>query len=148
MPEPRVRIYIDDHEQPVSDAAPPVAVTVDTRGLRDGEHRLRIEAQDAAGDLGIRVVPFIVRNGPGITISGLDDGATVHGTISLDVNVFSATEPFEPRRAESRSPTPVWVWVLSLVIAAWSAWYFATEWTPPPDFARTPTYAAQSTRLF
>jgi cytochrome c oxidase cbb3-type subunit I len=47
------------------------------------------------------------------------------------------------RRAESRSPTPVWLWVLSLVIVAWSAWYLAMEWTPPPEFANTATYATR-----
>ena len=68
--------------------------------------------------------------------------------IRFGVNVFSAEEPFEPRRAESRSPIPVWLWVLSLVIGAWSAWYLATEWIPPPEFASTPTYAASVMRLF
>lgn len=148
MPEPRVRVFIDDQHESVSDDIPPAMVTVDTRRLRDGEHRLRIEAQDGAGDIGVRIVPFTVRNGPGITVSGLADGATVHGAVTLSVNVFSAEEPFEPRRAESRSPTPVWLWVLSLVISAWSAWYIATEWNPPPEFATTPTFAAPAMRLF
>ena len=143
MPEPRFRIFIDDQEQPDIDHVPPAVVTVDTRRLRDGEHRLRIEAQDATGDTGVRIVPFIVRNGPGITIFGLADGATVHGAITFGVNVFGAEEPFVPGRAETRSPTPVWLWVLSLVIVAWSAWYIATEWSPPPEFANTPTYAGQ-----
>jgi hypothetical protein len=44
------------------------------------------------------------------------------------VNAFGAEEPFEPHRAESLSPIPVWVWVLSLLILAWTAWYVATLW--------------------
>lgn len=59
--------------------------------------------------------------GLGITLSGLSDGAIVHGTVRFKVNAFGAEEPFEPHRAESRSPMPVWVWVLSLVIVAWAA---------------------------
>jgi hypothetical protein len=141
MAEPSIRVFIDDQEQPVREHAPPAHITIDSHSLDDGEHRLRIEASDAAGEIGRRIVPFTVRNGPGITISGLSDGAIVHGAISFHVNVFSAKEPFEPRRAESRSPAPVWVWVLGLAIAAWSVWYLAAEWNPPPDMSRTPTYA-------
>jgi hypothetical protein len=141
MVEPRVRVFIDDHEQPVREHTPPAHLTIDSRSLADGEHRLRIEASDSAGQSGVRIVPFIVRNGPGITVAGLDDGATVHGAVSFHVNVFSATEPFEVRRAESRSPAPIWIWVLGLVISAWSAWYLFGNWNPPPAFAKTPTYA-------
>ena len=148
MAEPRIRVFLDDQPEPVSDHVPPATVTLDTRRLSDGEHRLRIEARDATGDTGIRTVPFVVRNGPGITISGLREGATVHGAISFMVNAFGAEEPFEPRRAESRSPTPVWIWVLSLVVLAWSVWYFTRLWYPPPEFASTPTYATPLMRIF
>jgi hypothetical protein len=140
MHEPRIRVFIDDEPEPVAEYRPPAEVTLDTKGLADGEHRLRIEAQDATGQIGVRRVHFLVRNGPGITISGLDDGAVVHGVVSFMVNAFGAEEPFEPHRAESRSPMPVWVWVLTLVIIAWSAWYFATSWNVPPEYAKTPTY--------
>jgi len=143
MAEPRVRVFIDDHEQPVREQTPPAHLTIDSRSLAEGEHRLRIEACDSAGQFGVRIVPFIVRNGPGITVAGLDDGATVHGAVSLLVNVFSATEPFEVGRAESRSPAPIWIWVLGLVVAAWSAWYLAGNWNPPAAFAKTPTFAVE-----
>ena len=39
-----------------------------------------------------------------------------------------------------RTPVPVWVWVMTLVVVAWSAWYFATQWgQSPPVNAKTPT---------
>lgn len=148
MAEARIRIFIDDQPEPITDYVPPAEVTIDTKRLADGEHRLRIEARDSAGRLGTRHVPFLVRNGPGITLAGLHEGATVHGTVTFMVNAFGAEEPFEPHRAESRAPTPVWIWVLSLVIVAWSAWYVATLWTPPPEFAKTPTYATPTMPLF
>ena len=147
MVEPRIRVFIDDEPEAVADYRPPAQVTLDTTALPDGEHRLRIEAQDATGQIGVRRVHFLVRNGPGITIAGLDEGAVVHGVVTFMVNAFGAEEPFEPHRAESRSPMPVWVWVLTLVIVAWSAWYFATLWNVPPDYAKTPTYAASMSPL-
>jgi hypothetical protein len=140
MPEPRIRIFLDDQSEPVAEYRPPAEVALDTNSLADGEHRLRVEAQDATGQIGLRNLRFLVRNGPGITISGLEEGAVVHGLVKFMVNAFGAEEPFEPHRAESRSPIPVWVWVLTLVVAAWSAWYFVTLWNVPPDYAKTPTY--------
>ena len=148
MPEPRVRIFVDNQPESVSDQAPPATVTIDTSRLADGEHRLRIEARDATGGTGIRSIPFVVRNGPGITISGLREGATVHGAITFMVNAFGAEEPFESHRAESHSPTPVWMWVLSLVILAWAAWYLTMQWNPPSEFATTPTFSAALMRPF
>jgi hypothetical protein len=140
MSEPAVRIFIDDALKPIREHAAPADVSIDTREWPDGEHRLRIEATAVNGDVGIRIIPIRVRNGPGITVSGLEDGATVHGAVAFHVNVFGASEPFEPRRAESRSPTPVWVFVLCLAIAAWSAWYVVENWQPPTDIESTPSY--------
>jgi hypothetical protein len=139
--EPRIRIFLDDQQEPLADYRPPAKVALDTKDLADGEHRLRVEAQDATGQVGFRRMQFLVRNGPGITISGLQDGAIVHGTLNLMVNAFGAEEPFEPHRAESLAPIPVWVWVLSLLVVAWSAWYFAEMWNTPAEFAKTATYA-------
>jgi hypothetical protein len=141
MAEPRIRVFLDDRAEPIADYRPPAEVALDTKSLADGEHRLRIEAQDATGQTGMRRVLFLVRNGPGITLSGLQDGAVVHGVMKFMVNAFGAEEPFEPHRAESRAPVPVWVWVMTLVVVAWSAWYFVTQWSVPPDYAKTPTYA-------
>jgi hypothetical protein len=138
--EPRIRIYLDDRADPIAEYAPPVAVDLDTRSLSDGRHRLRIEARGQDGHVGVREVPFQVRNGPGITLTGIRADAIVHGNLSFTVNAFGAEEPFEPRRAESPSPIPVWLWVLSLVIVAWSTWYVAVDWEPPASFAQTPTY--------
>lgn len=137
----RIRVFLDDAAEPIADYEPPLTVTLETRGLPDGEHRLRIEARDASGRIGSHDVPFLVRNGPGITLSGLRPGATVRGAIEFTLNAFGSEEPFEPRRAESPSPIPVWLWVMSLVIVAWAAWYVAVLWTPPPEYADTPTYA-------
>lgn len=142
MAEPRIRIFLDDQADPITDYRPPAEVTIDTASLADGEHRLRIEAQDTTGQIGVRHLQMLVRNGPGITVSGLADGAVVHGRVRFRVNAFGAEEPFEPHRAESRSEIPVWLWVLTLVVAAWSAWYFATVWNVPSDYAKTPTYSA------
>ncbi len=136
-----ISIFLDDETEPFATYKPPAVVTVDTTALPDGEHKLRIQAVDAVGHVGIRTVPFIVANGPGITVTGLRPGSRVRGTIEINVNAFGSDEPFDPVRAESEGPVPVWTWVLIAVVAAWAAWYGIEYFKTPEAFAKTPTYA-------
>lgn len=136
-----LRIYVDESDEPIATYRPPARVHLDTRLLSDGEHVLRIEAVDAIGNIGVRRIPFVVANGPGITVTGLRPGSRVRGDIGLDVNAFSAEEPFDPVRAESPGPIPVWTWVLIVVIAVWAMWYGLEYFPTPAAFAQTPTYA-------
>lgn len=141
---PRVRVFIDGDPQPIIDRELPTDVTLDTRGMKDGPHRLTIRAQDQYGREGIEEIPFHVRNGPGIIVSGLDPHATRRGKVRFTVDAFSADDPFDPRRAEARSLIPVWVWVLSLFVVAWAVWYAARMWDVPAEFSHTPTYSDQA----
>ncbi|HKU66245.1 MAG TPA: c-type cytochrome [Candidatus Baltobacteraceae bacterium] len=136
-----VRIFLDQAAEPVATYRPPARFHLDTRTISDGEHVLRIEASDAVGNVGVRRIPFVVANGPGITVTGLRTGSRVRGAIDVDVNAFSAEEPFDPARAESPGPIPVWTWVLIVVIAVWAMWYGLEYFPTPPAFAQTPTYA-------
>jgi mono/diheme cytochrome c family protein len=85
-------------------------------------------------------MPFTVQNGPGITINGLRADERVHGPITVQVNAFGAEEQFDPVRAESSAPIPVWTWVVIVVIAGWAAWYGLALFVTPPSYAATPTY--------
>jgi len=144
MGKPHVRIYIDDDPQPVIDRELPTSLTLDTRRLSDGPHRLIVCAEDQGGAEGIEEIPFVVQNGPGILVSGLRPGSTRRGELQLHVDAFSTDDPFDPRRAEARSSIPVWVWVLSLFVVAWAVFYAARMWEVPPPFANTPTYMQPS----
>lgn len=136
-----VTLFLDDATEPLASYRPPARFHLDTTKLSDGEHRLRIEAADALGNIGVRVIPFSVSNGPGITVTGLRAGSRVRGAIDIDVNAFSADEPFDPVRAESSGPVPVWTWVLVVVIALWAGWYGLEYFATPEAFTHTPTYA-------
>lgn len=144
MENPRVRVYLDDQPQPIIDEELPTEVTLDTRGLTDGEHRLLIRAQGQSGTEGIEQIPFRVHNGPGITVSGLRPNATRRGEVRFTIDAFSSDDPFDPRRAEARSSIPVWVWVMSLFVLAWAVWYAARMWDVPAQYANTPTYRSQT----
>lgn len=141
MDKPRVRVYLDDNPQPIIDQVLPTDVTLDTRTLEDGPHRLTFRAQGESGREGIEEVPFRVHNGPGILVAGLRPHSTRRGRVRFTVDAFSSDDPFDPRRAEARSSIPVWVWVMSLFIVAWAVWYAARMWDVPAEFASTPTYS-------
>lgn len=136
-----ISIFVDDERQPIATYKPPAHFQLDTTNFADGEHVLHIQAVDAIGNVGTRRIPFVVSNGPGITVTGLRAGSRVRGTVEIDVNAFGSEEPFDPVRAESSGPVPVWTWVFFAVIVAWAAWYGIEYFPTPEAFAKTPTYA-------
>jgi hypothetical protein len=140
--KPHVRVYLDDEPAPVIDHELPTSLTLDTRKLVDGPHRLIIRAEDQHGVEGIEEIPFHVQNGPGIMVGGLRPGSTRRGTLNLTVDAFSADDPFDPRRAEARRAIPTWVWVLSLVVVAWVVFYVATMWDVPAKYRHSPTFGS------
>lgn len=144
MPVARIDLYLDDATAPFRTIVPPQPVEVDTSTLADGPHVLRLEARDTAGSVGRRTIPFVVQNGPGITVTGLRAGEHVAGTLQLEVNAFGGNEPFDPVRAESSGPIPVWTWVMSAVFVAWAAWYGLATFTAPPSYGDSSVAAAQA----
>ena len=127
----RIEIFIDDESVPRQTLEPPATLELDTEGLADGPHRLRVHAIEDSGAAGVEEIPFTVRNGPGIVVVGLSDGDTVRGRIPLLINAFASRpgDAFEPARAETPAPIPTWAWVLFLVVVAWGMWYVASELT-------------------
>lgn len=137
-----VSLYLDGSSEPIAVHRPPAHVSLDTSGMEDGEHVLHLRAVDSVGNVGVRDIPFTVANGPGITVTGLRAGSRVRGQLELSVNAFGADEPFDPVRAESEGPVPVWTWVFFAIVIAWAAWYGLEYFATPAAFAKTPTYAA------
>jgi hypothetical protein len=138
----RVRVFLDDAAQPIVDSMPPADLVLDTQTLDDGPHTLTIRAEDGNGSVGVEKIPFRVRNGPGIVVSGLRAQSIQRGTLRLSVDAFSFDDPFEPSHAEARSTVPVWVWVMALFVIAWAVWYAARMWDVPAEYAKTPTYGS------
>ena len=145
MKQSRVRVFLDDKAQPIADGSAPADILLDTQELPDGPHTLTIRAEDENGSVGIETIPFRVRNGPGIVVSGLRPQSIQRGTLRLSVDAFSFDDPFEPLQSEARSTIPVWVWVMALFIVAWAVWYAARMWDVPSEYAKTPTYVEEST---
>ncbi len=147
-PRNYVCVYLDDAQEPVAEYSPPLRFELDTTRLADGEHNLRIEAYDAHGHMGVRHVPFTVRNGPGIAVQGISHNDVLEGTIPVLVNSYGgANEPnWEASRAETPAAIPTWIWVLAIAIVAWGTFYFVGQWSPTERFADSPTYQPLVTR--
>src|SRR5215510_6440720 len=125
----RIEVFVDDESAPRYTLEPPGTLELDTEGLADGPHRLRVRAIEDSGTVGVEEIPFTVRNGPGIAVVGLSDGDMVQGRIPLVINAFASRpgDAFEPTRAETPAPIPTWAWVLFLVVVAWGMWFVASE---------------------
>jgi mono/diheme cytochrome c family protein len=131
----RIHVFLDDEQQTRAILNPPATFELDTTQLSDGHHRLRVQAIDDNGTVGVEEIPFIVRNGPGIDVVGLPTGQAVQGRVPILVNAFSSRlgDVFEPVRAETPAPIPTWTWVLALVVVAWAMWYSAMEFQEYPQ---------------
>lgn len=138
----KIEVYLDDEAEPLAVYRPPARFTLDSNLLDDGEHKLTVRAIGESGKKGVRVIPFTVRNGPGIAVDGIQDNDVIEGNISILINAFggSGDEKWEPERAETPSPIPTWAWVLFILVVAWGIYYFVEQFSPTDDFADTPTY--------
>ncbi len=132
-----IKIYLDDSEEPFKVAHPPLRFSLSTIPLADGAHTLRVEASNGLAPPTVKEIPFRVRNGVAVTVSGLEAGQTIGGQVELIVNAYAGNTEvdFEPRRAETPQPIPTWAWVLSLAVLAWTMFYVFNPARPPRDAA-------------
>lgn len=137
-----VTVYLDGADEPVARYRPPGRVQFDTRQLPDGPHCLRVEAVDEEGIVGVREIPFRVRNGPAIKVHGLDTNEVVNGELSVMIHAFNGSDndDWEPSKAETPTPIPTWIWVLGILIFACAMFYTLSYWVPSGDYAAAPTW--------
>ena len=134
-----LKIYLDDNQEPFKVDHPPLRFPLSTLPLADGEHVLRVEASNGLAPPTIKEIPFRVRNGVAVTVSGLEPEQTVAGQVELIVNAYAGNTEvdFEPRRAETPQPIPTWAWVLFLGVTVWSLFYLLNPVRPPRVAAAT-----------
>ena len=123
-----VLLFIDEDQQPIADLETPIVFDFDTSKLTDGNHTLKIVSRSPSGREGIRKLNFIVKNGPAISIEGLQDDDIVEGTFPLMINAYDKgnLKSFVIEGSETPQSVPVWMWVLIILIAGWSAYYGIT----------------------
>ncbi|WP_210522082.1 hypothetical protein [Hymenobacter terricola] len=56
----------------------------------DGPHELRVVARSSNGQEGVQRIPFVVRNGPAITVPGLSRDDIVSDVLPLTVTAYGS----------------------------------------------------------
>lgn len=122
-------IFIDDEVQPLASFSSPINFELDTRKLVDGEHLLRIVSKDPAGREGIRKVPFVVRNGPDISIEGIREHDVVDGVLPIMISAYGKGDQkmFLIEGSETPRSVPSWVWLLHIIFGGWAIFYLVTN---------------------
>ena len=83
-----VFLFIDDDVKPLAVLETPIVFDFDTSKLTDGEHVLRIVSKSPTGREGIRKINFTVKNGPSISVEGLEEHDIVDGVLPLMINAY------------------------------------------------------------
>jgi len=121
-------IFIDDETKPVAEVLSPVTFELDTRKLTDGDHTLKIVSKDPTGKEGVRLIPFVVRNGPSIAIEGIAENDVVDGVLPLMINAYGKGDQksFLIEGSETPQSIPAWVWILIIGFAGWAIYYLVS----------------------
>lgn len=127
----KVVVFIDDAEKPLGQFDAPVHFDFDTRKLVDGPHTLKIVSKDPSGKEGILLLPFVVRNGPAISIEGLKQNEVVDGVLPIMINAYGKGDQkrFLIDGSETPKSIPSWFWALIILFAGWAAFYGITNFT-------------------
>ena len=124
-----VILFMDDDPTPIGEFEAPVNFDLDTRKLVDGNHSLKIISKDTLGKEGIRLIPFIVRNGPAISIDGLSENDKVDGVVPVMINAYSKgnQKKFLIDGSETPKSVPSWLWAAVIIFFGWAAYYVITS---------------------
>jgi hypothetical protein len=122
-------LFMDDDPQPLGEFPTPVAFELDTRKLTDGTHVLKLVSKDNKGKEGMRLLPFVVRNGPAIAIEGLKKDEVVEGVLPLMINAYGKGDQksFILHGSETPRSIPWWIVVLIVLFVAWSGYFIITS---------------------
>ncbi|MGB7527900.1 cytochrome C [Sphingobacterium cellulitidis] len=121
----KIFIFIDDENIPIAETYSPVNFELDTHKLADGKHQLRVVSKDPEGKEGIRIIPFEVRNGPAIEITGIRENAVLDDRVPIMINAYGKgnSETFLIDGSETPQGIPWWVWIIMIVFIGWAMYY-------------------------
>ena len=103
----------------------PINFELDTTKIVDGNHVLEIISKGYKGKEGFRTIPFTVRNGPAISIEGIEENAIVDGILPLMINAYSKGDQkkFLIEGSETPQSIPSWLWVVIILFVGWAMYY-------------------------
>jgi len=125
----KVILFLDDASIPIGEFDSPIQFELDTLKLVDGSHTLKIISKDPTGKEGIRIIPFIVRNGPDIAIEGLKSNDIIDGVLPVMINAYGKgnQKRFLIDGSEAPRSIPAWLWASIILFAGWAVFYLITS---------------------
>ncbi len=130
-----VFLFLDDEVTPLVELETPIVFDFDTSKLTDGEHVLKIISKSVMGREGIRKINFTVKNGPSISVEGLQNNDIVDGVLPLMINAYDKGDQksFVIEGSETPQTIPVWIWIIIILFAGWAAYYGITYFYGMPE---------------
>lgn len=125
-----IKVFLDGDSKPFATFSPPVKMVLDTTKIPDGKHTLKIVAKSSNGIEGVREIPFVVRNGPAISVVGLKDNETVDTQVPIVINAYGSETKdfFVIKGSETPKAIPAWVWALVIAFIAFGLFYLIMYW--------------------
>jgi hypothetical protein len=89
-------------------------------------------AKSSTGIEGVREIPFVVRNGPAISVVGLKENETVDTQVPLIINAYGSetNDFFVIKGSETPKAIPAWVWALLIGFFGFGLFYIIMYWSP------------------
>jgi hypothetical protein len=127
-----IKVYLNEEPQPFAEFSPPVKFALDTTKIPDGKHQLKIVAKSTSGKEGIKLIPFEVRNGPDINVSGIKENEVVSDAVDITINSYGSerNDFFLIRGSETPKAIPAWIWFLVIAFIAFGLFYLIMYWNP------------------
>lgn len=125
-----IKIFLDEDPMPFAEFTPPVKFIFDTTKIQDGKHIMRIVAKSTNGVEGVKNIPFEVRNGPAISVHGIEDNEVVDSHIPITINAYGSerNDVFVITGSETPNAIPAWVWALLIGFIGFAMFYFIMFW--------------------
>lgn len=128
----KIKVFLDDEVTPFAEFESPVKFVLDTTKIPDGEHQLKIVAKSTNDVEGVRIIPFVVRNGPSIDVVGLKKNEVINEQIPITINTYGSdrVDFFKVIGSETPKGIPTWVWILVILFVAYAVYYLIMYLTP------------------
>lgn len=132
-----IKVFLDDDPAPFAEFESPVKFVLDTTKIPDGKHQLKIVAKSTSDVEGVRIIPFVVRNGPSIDVVGLKNNEVINEQTAITINTYGSdkVDYFKVIGSETPKGIPTWVWVLVILFVAFAIFYLIMYLTP--DFYKS-----------
>ncbi len=126
-----IKVFIDNEKNPIAEVEAPSKILFDTTKLVDGKHTLKLVARSSSDKEGIKLIPFEVRNGPDISVIGLQADDVVSEQLPITINAYGSErkDMFLITGSENPKGIPSWIWVVLLLFIGWAIHYLYLYWT-------------------